>query len=81
MIKPLDIHVLSDGKPGHENQSFGLAEAIGRIRPVRISLISLAGVKGPVTRFRRAWQESDALPSPHLIFGAGHAVHPALLAW
>ena len=80
MIKPLDIHVLSDGKPGHENQSFGLAEAIGRIRPVRISLISLAGVKGPVTRFRRAWQESDALPSPHLIFGAGHAVHPALLA-
>ena len=27
MTDPLDIWILSDGKPGHENQSFGLAEA------------------------------------------------------
>lgn len=80
MTKLLDIHVLSDGKPGHENQSYGLAEAIGRIRPVRISKIALGEMKGPLSRFRHAWQESGTLPPPQLIIGAGHTVHPPLLA-
>ena len=31
-MTPLEIHVLSDGKPGHENQSLGLAEAIEVLR-------------------------------------------------
>lgn len=79
-MKPLQIQILADGKPGHENQSLGLAEAIGRIRPVRVSKIALGEEKGAISRFRRAWRESSTLPLPHLLFGAGHAVHPALLA-
>lgn len=79
-MMPLEIHVLSDGKPGHENQSFGLAEAIGRVRPVRISKIVLAGSGGPLTRLRRAFQESRDLPAPRLLIGAGHATHLAMLA-
>jgi len=80
MKKALEIHVLTDGKPGHENQSLGLAEAIGRIRPVRISKIALGDSKGPISRFRSAWEQSGTFPAPALLLGSGHAVHPALLA-
>lgn len=79
-MKPLEIQILSDGKPGHENQSLGLAEAIGRLRPVHVSKIALGEVKGAIARFRTAWSESAKLPRPHLLIGAGHATHPALLA-
>ncbi|MGC4014279.1 MAG: mitochondrial fission ELM1 family protein [Luteolibacter sp.] len=34
MNSPFDIWQLTDGKPGHENQSLGLIEAIGRRLPV-----------------------------------------------
>src|SRR5688572_24129007 len=79
-MKPLEIQILSDGKPGHENQSLGLAHAIGRLRPVRTFLIELGGEKGAIARFRRAWGDSSSLPRPDLLIGAGHATHPALLA-
>jgi mitochondrial fission protein ELM1 len=79
-MKPLSIQILSDGKPGHENQSYGLAEAIGRRREVEVSKISLSEVKGGIARFRHAWKQSGLLPRPDLILGAGHAVHPAMLA-
>ena len=76
----LEIHVLSDGKPGHENQSYGLAEAIGRLRPVTTSKIHLAGLRGPFSRLKNAFKETEHLPKARLLIGAGHAVHPALLA-
>jgi uncharacterized protein len=79
MSGTLHILILSDGKPGHENQSQGLAEAIGRIRPVEISTIRLAGLKGPIARIRHAGKELAKVPAPQLLLGAGHAVHPALL--
>ena len=79
MSPPIEIWILSDGKPGHENQSFGLAEAIGRRRQVRTSLIKLADAGGPLARIRTARRESKALPPPHLLIGAGHATHLALL--
>ena len=79
-MTPLEIHVLSDGKPGHENQSYGLAEAIGRLRPVTTSKIHLAELPGPFARLKKAFKESELLPKPRLLIGAGHAVHPALLA-
>lgn len=79
MTPLLDLWILSDGKPGHENQSFGLAEAIGRIRPVRVSKIQPGSTGGPLARLRAAWRDSAGLPAPHLIIGAGHATHPALL--
>jgi mitochondrial fission protein ELM1 len=79
MTDPLDIWILSDGKPGHENQSSGLAEAIGRHRVVRISKIKLGSEDGPLARLRAAWRDSAGLPAPRLLIGAGHATHVALL--
>jgi len=35
MTRPT-LYLVSDGKPGHLNQSKGLAEALGRVRPVRV---------------------------------------------
>lgn len=80
MSEPIEIWILSDGKPGHENQSFGLAEAIGRCRPAEFSKIKLAGAGGAFGRLRRAWRAADDLPAPDLLIGAGHATHLALLA-
>ncbi len=80
MKKPLEILILRDSKPGHENQSRGLAEAIGRLRPVHVSAIDVSAFKGPLERIRGVRRLSRDLPAPQLLLGAGHAVHPALLS-
>lgn len=77
--RPLTIWLLCDGKPGHENQSLGLAEAIGRRVSCTVQRISLAGKRGLLGRVRAAVAASAGLPKPDLILGAGHATHPALL--
>ena len=79
MKLPLIIWLISDGKPGHENQSLGLAEALGRRMPCQIHRISIAGKSGLIGRIRRACADSAAFPAPDLILAAGHATHPALL--
>ena len=79
MVHPLSIWVLGDGKPGHENQSLGLAEALGRLHPCEVHSISLAGANGLVRRLRAALGSAGQLPKPDLILAAGHATHPALL--
>ena len=83
MTKPLILWLLGDGKPGHENQSLGLAEALARREPCEVHRISIAGKRGLVTRLKAAIQASAGLPKPDLIISAGHANHPALLwlAW
>ena len=45
---PLRIWVVSDGRTGIENQGLGLAEAIGRRRPIELSVkrIGWRGVFG-----------------------------------
>ena len=71
---PLVIWVLGDGKPGHENQSLGLAGALGRLRTCVVHRISLAGV----SRWRRvshALARSAEFPRPDLLVGAGHGTH------
>ncbi len=76
---PLQILIISDDKPGHENQSLGLAEAMGRLRPVEIQRISVAGKRGPVARIRHAFFTSKNLPRPDFVVGAGHSTHLPLL--
>jgi mitochondrial fission protein ELM1 len=78
VTRPLKIWLLCDGKSGHENQSLGLAEAIGRRVPCEIHRISLAGKRGLIGRIRAALADSAGFPKPDLILGAGHATHPAL---
>lgn len=77
--RPLTIWLLLDGKPGHENQSLGLAEALGRRVPCEVHRISLAGKRGLLGRVRAAIADSANLPKPDLILAAGHATHPALV--
>lgn len=73
------LWVIGDGKPGHENQSLGLADAIARLVPCAVHQISLAGKGGPLARVRAAIQASAGLPEPDLIIGAGHSTHVSLV--
>ena len=75
----LVIWVLDDGKPGHRNQSLGLAEAMGRIRDVSIHLISLPHNVGIFSRIKKACEEAGKLPKPDFVMAAGHKTHLALL--
>lgn len=73
--RELVIWVLSDGKRGHENQSLGLAEALGSFAPVRIETVTI------ISRgwwWRRGGELAAAtanLPRPGLLIGAGHRTH------
>jgi mitochondrial fission protein ELM1 len=75
----LTLWLIGDGKPGHENQSLGLAEAIQRRVACEIHRISVAGKGGFFGRIRAAFAQSAALPSPDFIIAAGHATHLPLL--
>lgn len=77
---PQVIWVVSDNKPGHVNQSLGLAEALARATPTTIYTL-------PALPAWRAWlglllkrRPHPPLPSPDLILGAGHATHLSMLA-
>lgn len=78
--QPLVVWIVSDGKPGHVNQSLGLAEALARTTPTAIHQL-------PALPAWRAWLAlllkhlpGNAFPAPDLIVGAGHATHLTLLA-
>ena len=80
MPLPLVVWTVSDGKPGHLNQSRGLAEALARTTPAEIVTL-------PALPAWRAWLAlllkrfpGNAHPTPDLIMGAGHATHLTLLA-
>lgn len=77
---PLVVWIVSDGKPGHVNQSLGLAEALARATPAAIHTL-------PALPAWRAWPAllskrvpGATLPAPDLVVGAGHATHLTLLA-
>ncbi len=75
----ITVWLFRDGKPGHENQVLGLAEALGRRRNLRIESVVLPHDGSLVVRrgrWRTAWRN---LPRPDLLIGAGHATHIALL--
>jgi len=76
----LTVWIVSDGKPGHVNQSLGLAEALARATTTETHRL-------PALPAWRAWlalllkhAPGTSLPSPDLIVGAGHATHLTLLA-
>ena len=77
--RSLTLWLIGDGKPGHENQSLGLAEAVQRLVPCEIHRISIAGKGGIFGIIRSALMQSVGLPRPDFIIGAGHATHFALL--
>lgn len=76
----LVVWLVTDGKPGHENQSRGLAEALARATPTAIHLYPTL----PAWHAWLAWLfkslPGQLPPIPDLIIGAGHATHMTLLA-
>ena len=74
------VRVLSDGRPGHENQTMGLAQALSRRTGARIELVHIKG-DGYLARYRKAVAHTPGSAAPQLLIGAGHATHlPVLFA-
>jgi uncharacterized protein len=67
------IRVISEGRPGHENQSVGLAQALAHRTGAEVELIRIPAVWSLWTRARAALVVSKQ--PPQLVIGAGHKVH------
>ena len=77
------IRVLSDGRPGHENQSAGLAEALRRRTGATVEVVRFPTGAGFWQKRALACAPSDALDgsSPQLVIGSGHGTHwPLMMA-
>lgn len=77
---PRVVWVVSDGKPGHLNQSLGLAEALARATPITIHTLPALPAWRALLALLLKRVPGSALPAPDLIVGAGHATHLTLLA-
>lgn len=75
MSEALQIWQLGDGKPGHENQSLGLIEAMERLRACEHHRLDLSAAGSFWSRWRSATAQASELPKPDLILGSGHATH------
>lgn len=79
MTEPIVVWQLTDGKPGHEQQTLGLIRAMERLIPLQTIRIDLqqqpVGVMDLLLR-----RFPHDYPQPALILGAGHGTHIALLA-
>ena len=68
---PRVIRVLSDGRPGHENQSVGLALALARRTGATHEIVRLDPKSPILTRLRAATAGAPA----QLVIAAGHRTH------
>ena len=72
---------IHDGKPGHANQTLGLVNALAALTSVEsyeLRAPTRTHSLGAWLTQQFPWGES--IPRPHLILGAGHATHLAVLA-
>ncbi|MCC7413507.1 MAG: mitochondrial fission ELM1 family protein [Gammaproteobacteria bacterium] len=69
----------ADGRRGHDSQSLGLVEAIGRLRPIR-SVEIMVGAALVQRLARMAAGTPRAGAAPKLIVGAGRRTHLPMLA-
>ena len=80
LSRPLVVWRLLDGKPGHESQSLGLVQALGRLREVRCEDMPVAGLGlGLFSWLLGRFTPGFMKPRPDLVVGAGHATHWPLL--
>lgn len=73
------ILILTDGKPGHENQSRGLAEAMARLRTAEIDILRLDLSTSLMPKIRKAINDSREFPKPDYVIAAGHGTHFPLM--
>jgi mitochondrial fission protein ELM1 len=79
--RPLIIWRITDGKPGHEKQTLGLARALLKSRPGKcIDLAAPARSEALKQWLLGRFSAGLGLPAPDILLGAGHATHFALLA-
>lgn len=76
------VWIVSDGKPGHLNQSRGLADALMRLRPSWIieEIAAMSPVAAAITAFTPAPTSTKDRQQPALILAAGHRTHATALA-
>ena len=67
------IRVISDGRPGHENQSVGLALALARRTGAEVETIRLPKPGWSWSRLRAG--SADTAHKPDLVIGTGHKTH------
>lgn len=78
---PLVIWRFRDGKPGHEQQTSGLAQAICRQADAQVVDVDVkAAPTGPLDFLLSRFPQGHHFPKPDLLMGAGHATHWAMLA-
>jgi mitochondrial fission protein ELM1 len=81
MSDPVTIWRFIDGKPGHENQSAGLVQALAERLPVEVHELPAIGPLAAAGHWLRGrFPPGEGLPAPDLILGAGHATHLPMLA-
>lgn len=81
MPEPLVIWRLTDGKPGHLQQTLGLANALSRLTPCDCHDIDLRErASGLADVLHGRFPAGEGLPRPRLVMGAGHGTHLSLLA-
>ncbi len=77
----LNIWRFTDRKPGHDSQSIGLCDAIGRLTTVSCFDIQTSSIFSSLGRFlSNTFPAGESLPDPDLIIGAGHGTHFSMLA-
>lgn len=74
------IRVISDGRPGHENQSIGLAEALRFRTGATVEVVRFPADAGFWRKRSLACAVADGGVIPQLVIGAGHGTHFPLLA-
>jgi hypothetical protein len=78
----LVIWRITDGKPGHDRQSQGLAEAIGHLTPAHhVAYTACSAPSALRALLRGRWPDADRrAPDPDLIIGAGGRTQLSVLA-
>jgi mitochondrial fission protein ELM1 len=77
----LIIWRFTDGKPGHEKQTLGLARALLKLRPGKCIDLPAPRRSSAIRQWILArFPAGNDLPAPDILLGAGHATHFALLA-
>jgi mitochondrial fission protein ELM1 len=71
---------MSDGKAGHDAQSLGLTRALGRLLPVAVTELPVAGARTAAAWLAGRWPDEVRGARPDLIVGAGHGTHAPMLA-
>ena len=77
---PVTLWQICDGKRGHQSQSTGLIEALGRHAPLTVCRVAAPPLMRSLEScFSRHTPWARDLPPPQVAVGAGHATHAVLL--